>query len=147
MFCRLFFLLLWFFFSTLGSPLLPSILPTGMTTVWAPLSTLNNSSNWLCTAASYISGLEDVGAQAQEVEFWRHCETLCSSHFSLGSPGFLPSLAPLFLSSGLTPSSTAARGSTFFCTASLLTGRLEARYISFFPSSFLSPHFTPHPTY
>ena len=140
MFWRLLFLLLWFYFSTLASPLLPSILPTGMTTVWAPVSTLNNSSNWLCTAALYISGLEDVGAQAQEVEFWRHCETLCSSHFSLDSPGFLPSLVPLSLSSGLMLSSTAARGSTFFSTASLLTGRSEARYISFVPSSFLSSH-------
>ena len=50
MFWRLSFLLLWFFFSTLGSPLLPSILPTGMTIVEALVSTLNNSSSCLYTA-------------------------------------------------------------------------------------------------
>ena len=119
------FLPLWSFFSTLGLPPLLYILLTGMTTEHT--RSVYNEQHFKRHHNMGNSGLEDVGARAQEVGCWRPCGTPSSSPFSLGSPGSLPSLVPLFLSSGSTPSSTAARDSTFFCTASSPTGQSEAR--------------------
>ena len=120
------FLPLLFFFSTLGSPSLPSTSHTGKATA--------------TTATTIVTlELEDAGVRAPEGGWLRPCETPSSSLSSLASPGCLLSLAPPCLSSGSTPSSTPARASTFFSTASLPTGPSEARYLS----SYLHSHFRP----
>ena len=121
------FLPLLFFFSTLGSPSRPSTSHTGKATA--------------TTATTIVTlELEDAGVRAPEGGWLRPCETPSSSLSSLASPGCLLSLEPPCLSSGSTPSSTPARASTFFSTASLPTGPSEARYLS----SYLHSHFRPH---